>query len=66
MVNNLREVTMRCKCCDVRLEPSNYSDYCDVCVQASDDDTTEFKDKQHALITDAEFCEKNKPRKPVR
>lgn len=57
---------MRCKCCDVRLEPSNYSDYCDVCVQASYDDTTEFKDKQHALITDAEFCEKNKPRKPVR
>lgn len=57
---------MRCKCCNTPLSAFDDFKYCKVCIRASEDDTTEFKDKQHALITDPSFRGKYKPKQPYK
>lgn len=47
---------MRCIACDIILKPTEVRlDMCRVCLQASQDTSTEFKDKQHVLITEKLF-----------
>ena len=57
---------MRCICCDTPLQSFDDPDMCKVCIKASEDDTTKYRDPQHALITDKEFRVKYSPHKPLR
>ena len=57
---------MRCICCDTPLQSFDDPDMCKVCIKASEDKNTRFKDYQHALITDKDFRTKYRPHKPVR
>ncbi|UJE34816.1 hypothetical protein vBAbaPP1_27 [Acinetobacter phage vB_AbaM_P1] len=57
---------MRCICCDTPLTSFDDPDMCKICIKASKDESTRFKDPQHALITDKDFRRKYKPRKPQR
>lgn len=57
---------MRCICCDTPLLAFDDPDWCKKCVAASEDDSTRYKDPQHALITDNEFRTKFKPHRPQR
>ena len=52
---------MRCIACNEILKPNEVKDdMCRVCIYASKDTTTEFKDKQHVLITEKLFDLKDK------
>lgn len=42
---------MRCRCCNIRLESFDDWDFCKKCIKSSEDNTTEWKDPQHVLIT---------------
>lgn len=42
----------RCKSCNIRLEAFDDFTYCKKCIRLSEDNTTEWKDAQHKLITD--------------
>lgn len=55
---------MRCICCDTPLTSFDDEDYCKVCISASEDESTKFKDPQHILITDKGYREKFKPHRP--
>lgn len=54
---------MRCICCDTPLQSFDDPDMCKICIKASEDDTTKWRDPQHALITDKDFRLKYKPSK---
>lgn len=55
---------MRCICCDTPLTAFDDYSMCKVCIEASKDDSTKFKDPQHALITDQGFKRKYYPHRP--
>ncbi|AYD82457.1 hypothetical protein Aci011_017 [Acinetobacter phage vB_AbaM_B09_Aci01-1] len=57
---------MRCICCDTPLTSFDDPDMCKVCIKASQDESTRFRDPQHALITDKDFRRKYKPHRPQR
>lgn len=57
---------MRCVGCDTPLTSFDDDRMCKVCIKASDDEHTRYKDPQHALITDKEFRTKYRPHRPYR
>lgn len=57
---------MRCICCDTPLQSFDDEKFCKVCIHASNDESTKYKDAQHALITDKVFRERYRPTKPIR
>ena len=57
---------MRCKCCDTPLSAFDDFVLCKICIRASEDDSTPYKDKQHILLTDDLFRKTYKPRKPYK
>ena len=54
---------MRCICCDTPLQSFDDPDMCKICIRASEDDTTKYRDPQHSLITDKDFRIKYRPSK---
>ena len=50
---------MRCICCNTQLASFDDPDMCKVCIDKSKDETTRYKDPQHALITDKGFRERS-------
>lgn len=55
---------MRCKCCNTPLTSFDDLSMCKACINHSKDETTKFKDPQHALITDEKFKNKYRPHRP--
>ena len=43
----------RCRSCNLRLESFDDHTYCKRCIKASEDTTTDWKDPQLKLLTDA-------------
>lgn len=42
---------MRCKCCNNKLKEFDDNELCHICISASKDVWTKYKDPQHLLIT---------------